>query len=66
MHLHGTMKMGSDQDHMAVVDRELKLVGSNGRVRVADTSIFPSEIRGHPMATAMAVGMKAAAMMADG
>lgn len=65
MHLHGTMKMGSDQDPMAVVDGELKLMGSNGRVRVADTSIFPSEFRGHPMAAAMAVGMKAAAMMAN-
>ena len=41
-------------------------MGSNGRVRVTDTSIFPSEIRGHPIATAMAVEMKAAAMMADG
>ena len=65
MHLQGTMKMGTDQDPMAVVDNELKLIGSNGRVRVADTSIFPSELRGHPMAAAMAVGMKAAEMMAN-
>lgn len=65
MHLQGTMKMGTDQDPMAVVDNELKLIGSNGRVRVADTSIFPSELRGHPMAASMSVGMKAAEMMAN-
>merc|ERR1711933_3346 len=37
----------------------------NGRVRVADTSVFPDEIRGHAMGTAMAVGIKAADIIAE-
>lgn len=66
MHLQGSMKMGiPDEDPMAVVDGDLKVVGSNGRLRVADTAIFPTDMRGHPMATAMAVGMKAADLIAS-
>jgi len=59
MHLMSSMKMGQAKNG-AVVDGNLKLIGSNGRIRVADTSIFPDEMRGHTMATAMAVGLKAA------
>jgi len=66
LHLQGSMKMGiPEKDPMAVVDGNLKLVGSNGRVRVADTSIFPTDMRGHPMATAMAMGMRAAALITE-
>lgn len=66
LHLQGSMKMGvPEKDLMAVVDGNLKLVGGNGRLRVADTSIFPTEVRGHPMATAMAIGMRAAALLVE-
>eukprot|EP00567_Pseudictyota_dubia_P000234 CAMPEP_0197465636 /NCGR_PEP_ID=MMETSP1175-20131217/64639_1 /TAXON_ID=1003142 /ORGANISM="Triceratium dubium, Strain CCMP147" /LENGTH=702 /DNA_ID=CAMNT_0043001655 /DNA_START=80 /DNA_END=2188 /DNA_ORIENTATION=- len=58
MHLMGSMRMGTDD--LAVVDSELRMRGTNGRVRVADTSVFPTGLRGHPMATAMAVGARAA------
>lgn len=54
-----------EEDPMAVVDGTLKVVGSNGRLRIADTSAFPTEIRGHPMATAMAVGMRAAELIVE-
>ena len=57
--------MGKQDDPMTVVDSTLKVVGSNGRLRVADTSIFPTDMRGHPMAAAMAVGMRAAALIAE-
>merc|ERR1719421_1418319 len=59
MHLMGTMKMGRQSDQMAVVDSSLRLRGSK-KIRVADTSIFPTGVRGHPMATAMTVGEKCA------
>jgi len=65
-HLQSSMKMGiPEEDPLAVVDSTLKVVGSNGRLRVADTSIFPTSMRGHPMATAMAVGMRAAELIAS-
>ena len=64
MHFMGSMKMGRKDDNMAVVDSTLRVIGSNGRLRVADTSIFPTDMRGHPMATAMGVGMKAADLIA--
>ena len=64
MHFMGSMKMGTTDDDMAVIDSSLKVIGSNGRLRVADTSIFPTDMRGHPMATAMAVGMRAAELIA--
>lgn len=64
MHLMSSMRMGTAKNG-AVVDGDLRIIGSNGRIRVADTSVFPNEMRGHPMATAMAVGMKAASMVAE-
>jgi len=63
MHLQASMRMGTAENG-AVVDKHLKIIGSNGRIRVADTSSFPDEIRGHSMATAMAVGIKAADIIA--
>merc|ERR1719399_108504 len=64
MHLMSSMRMGTAENG-AVVDKHLKVIGSNGRIRVADTSVFPEEIRGHSMATAMAVGIKAADIIAS-
>jgi len=64
MHLMSSMRMGTVENR-AVVDKHLKVIGSNGRVRVADTSVFPDEIRGHAMGTAMAVGIKAADIIAS-
>lgn len=64
MHLMSSMRMGTAENG-AVVDKHLKVIGSNGRIRVADTSVFPDEIRGHAMGTAMAVGIKAADIIAS-
>lgn len=65
MHLQGSMKMGTPDDPLSVVDTELKVIGSNGRLRVAGTSILPTKFRGHPMAMAMVIGMRAATMIAE-
>ncbi|CAB9524163.1 Choline dehydrogenase [Seminavis robusta] len=65
MHLQCSMKMGTESDPMAVVDSELKVIGSNGRLRVADTSAFPTEVRAHPMAMAMVTGMRAATLITE-
>jgi choline dehydrogenase len=59
-HPVGTCKMG--QDPMAVVDAELKVHGVVG-LRVADASIMPTIIRGHPNAACIMIGEKLAAMI---
>ena len=56
-HPVGTCKMGSDA--LAVVDHELRVHGI-AQLRVADTSIMPTIIRGHTNAPAIMIGEKAA------
>ncbi|KAA8906817.1 choline dehydrogenase [Sphaerosporella brunnea] len=64
-HPAGTAKMGDPRvDEMAVVDPELKLVGVEG-IRIADASVFPSMVTVNPMLTVLAIGERAAEMIAE-
>jgi choline dehydrogenase len=60
-HPTGTARMGHDPG--SVVDPELRVRGVEG-LRVADASVFPAIIRGHTNAPAIAVGERAAALIA--
>ncbi|KAH8599853.1 hypothetical protein B0O99DRAFT_611234 [Bisporella sp. PMI_857] len=62
-HPAGTTKMGAADDEMAVVDPELKVRGLKG-VRVADAGIFPTMTTINPMLTVLAVGERAAELIA--
>jgi choline dehydrogenase len=55
--------MGSDDD--AVVDPQLRVRGVEG-LRVVDASVMPRIVRGHTNAATMAIGMRAAALIAAG
>lgn len=56
-HPVGTAKMGRADDPMAVVDPDLKVIGTDG-LWVADASIFPSLPAGNTNATAIMTGDK--------
>ena len=58
-HPCGTCRMGADDDPMAVVDAECRVMGVSG-LRVADSSIFPRITNGNLNAPSMMVGEKAA------
>ena len=60
-HPVGTCRMGSDAD--AVVDDRLRVRGVQG-LRVADASVMPVIIGGHPNAAAIMIGEKAADLLA--
>lgn len=62
-HPAGTTKMGAKEDEMAVVDPELKIRGLKG-VRIADAGVFPSMTTINPMLTVLAVGERAAELIA--
>jgi choline dehydrogenase len=55
-HPVGTCRMGKDQT--SVVDPQLRVRGVAG-LRVADASIMPTIIRGHPHAPSVLIGEKA-------
>ena len=57
--------MGSDEDPSAVVTPELKVRGVDG-LRVIDCSIMPQIVSGNTNAPAMAIGSKAASLVASG
>lgn len=61
-HPVATCRMGLDD--ASVVDPELRLRGVTG-VRIADASVMPHIIRGHTYAPALAVGLRAADLMAE-
>jgi choline dehydrogenase len=60
-HPVGTCRMGTDTD--AVVDPDLRVAGIDG-LRVADASVMPTLIRGHTNAPAIAIGERAARLVA--
>jgi len=63
-HPAGTTKMGDlVRDRMAVVDPELKVRGLKG-VRIADAGIFPDMPSVNPMLTVLAIGERAAELVA--
>ena len=64
-HPAGTTKMGDVQrDAMAVVDSELRIRGLKG-VRIADAGVFPEMVTVNPMLTVLAIGERAAEMVAE-
>ena len=64
-HPAGTTKMGDvETDDMAVVDPKLRLRGLK-RVRIADAGIFPEMTTANPMLTVLAIGERAAEMIAE-
>ncbi|TVY20137.1 Choline oxidase [Lachnellula arida] len=62
-HPAGTTKMGAREDGMAVVDHELKVRGLKG-VRIADAGVFPTMTSINPMLTVLAIGERAAELIA--
>jgi choline dehydrogenase len=58
-HPCGTMRMGAQDDPMAVVDPACKVIGID-RLRVADSSIFPRITNGNLNAPSIMTGEKAA------
>ncbi|RCI16926.1 hypothetical protein L249_3052 [Ophiocordyceps polyrhachis-furcata BCC 54312] len=63
-HPAGTTKMGDvTRDEYAVVDPELRVRGI-GRLRIADAGIFPEMPSINPMVTVLAVGERAAELIA--
>jgi choline oxidase len=58
-HPSGSCKMGAETDGEAVLDPQLRVRGVE-RLRVADTSIFPSMTTVNPVLTAMMIGEKCA------
>ena len=55
----GTLKMGKDDDPTAVLDAELRVRGV-ANLRVADASVMPLLMGGHPQMACYAIGEKAA------
>ena len=58
-HPCGTCRLGADDDPMAVVDPDCRVIGVSG-LRVADSSIFPHITNGNLNAPSLMVGEKAA------
>jgi choline dehydrogenase len=62
LHAIRSCRMGSD--NRAVVDPRLRVNGVEG-LRIADCSVIPAHVTGNTNAPAMAVGLRAAAMMLE-
>jgi choline dehydrogenase-like flavoprotein len=62
-HPSGSCRMGPDSDPMSVVDARLRVRGVD-KLRVIDCSIMPLIVSGNTNAPAMAIGSKAAEMVA--
>ncbi len=60
LHAVGTCRMGAD--NRAVVDPQLRVNGVRG-LRVVDCSVIPGHVTGNTNAPAMAMGLRAAAMV---
>lgn len=64
-HPAGTTKMGDIQrDDMAVVDSQLRVRGLRG-IRIADAGVFAEMTSINPMLTVLAIGERAAEMLAE-
>jgi choline dehydrogenase-like flavoprotein len=63
-HTAGTCKMGPSSDDTAVVDPRGRVHGVDG-LRVADLSIMPTLTRRGPHASAIMIGERMAALMAE-
>ncbi|KAL0126566.1 hypothetical protein PUN28_005139 [Cardiocondyla obscurior] len=61
-HQSGTCKMGPIGDPTAVVDPKLKVIGIQG-LRVADASVMPEIISGHPTIPIYMIAEKAVDMI---
>ncbi|TGO07567.1 hypothetical protein BTUL_0265g00160 [Botrytis tulipae] len=61
-HPAGTCKMGRLEDPLAVLDKHLKVRGITG-LRVADASVMPSLIGGHPQMPVYGIAEKAAGLI---
>jgi choline dehydrogenase len=62
-HPVGTCRMGDDP--MAVVDSKLRVQGVGG-IRIADASVMPTPISGHPNAATMMIAERAADLIKAG
>jgi choline dehydrogenase-like flavoprotein len=60
-HPAGTSRMGNDD--MAVVDPQLRVRGVKG-LRIADAGVFPDMVTVNPMLTVLAIGERAAELLA--
>jgi choline dehydrogenase len=61
-HPVGTIKMGSDDDPMAVVDQYCRVRGIEG-LRVVDASVMPNIVRANPNLTCIMIGERVADWM---
>ncbi|KAH7067208.1 glucose-methanol-choline oxidoreductase-like protein [Paraphoma chrysanthemicola] len=63
-HASGTVKMGTQDDDMAVLDARLRVKGVQG-LRVADVSVVPRVNNGHTQMVAYGIGEGAAEMIRE-
>lgn len=62
-HPASTCRMGPDSDALSVVDHALRVRGTEG-LRIADTSVFPTNTSRGPHATTVMIGERAADLLA--
>uniref|UniRef100_W4VSE4 Putative GMC oxidoreductase n=1 Tax=Phaedon cochleariae TaxID=80249 RepID=W4VSE4_PHACE len=58
-HVRGTCPMGADPSEGAIVDSRLRVFGVR-KLRVADSSVLPTSMSGHPVGTIIMIAEKAA------
>lgn len=62
VHMVGTNRMGTKDDAEAVVDEECRVRGMRN-LRVADTSVVPMSVSGHPQAFSYLIGERLAKLL---